>query len=126
MRATVRVTLYAALPVTAAVRTLSAIAVPVASLCALYKCSNRMLCRGRHFWCCARSAGDWPRDPAARCEYFAFREDGARGYVVNAKARAQSHVSSGRGSGSGRAGGSRGRGSGGGGGGGGRSGRGRG
>ncbi|KAG5188284.1 Endonuclease/exonuclease/phosphatase [Tribonema minus] len=45
--------------------------------------------QGRRFYCCARGEGDWPKDPNARCNYFEFRESGARGYRADARARDQ-------------------------------------
>lgn len=36
----------------------------------------------RRFYTCARSAGNWPTDRNARCNFFQWRLDGVRGYKV--------------------------------------------
>ena len=35
----------------------------------------------RRFYTCARSAGNWPTDRNARCNFFQFRDDGVRGFM---------------------------------------------
>ena len=37
--------------------------------------------QNRRFYTCARSAGNWPTDRNARCNFFQFRDDGVRGFI---------------------------------------------